>query len=108
MAEPDPVALFSRQAIPNRSKTHRCTFSLIPLQNSDNIVALPTGISGGPNSHCGQQVQVTYNGKTIYPVAMDTCESCADDHIDLSSGAMSQLDSNYVYDGVIQVDWELL
>ncbi|KAF7358651.1 Non-Catalytic module family EXPN protein [Mycena sanguinolenta] len=75
------------------------------LQNSDYIVAL------GPNdwaagAHCGQTVTVQYAGKSVQVVVQDLCPQCQGDHgIDLTEPAMNTLDTNYVFDGHINVVW---
>ncbi|KAF7326989.1 hypothetical protein MSAN_02492700 [Mycena sanguinolenta] len=75
------------------------------LQNTDYIVAL------GPNdwnagAHCGQTVTVQYNGKSVSVVVQDLCPGCQGDHgIDLTEPAMNTIDTNYVFDGHINVVW---
>ncbi|KAF7328266.1 hypothetical protein MVEN_02566500 [Mycena venus] len=75
------------------------------LQNSDFIVALGTGHWDG-GSHCGQTVNVQYQGRTIQVSVQDLCPGCQGANgIDLSEGAIAALDSNYKIDGVISVVW---
>ncbi|KAJ6619618.1 RlpA-like double-psi beta-barrel-protein domain-containing protein-containing protein [Mycena sp. CBHHK59/15] len=76
-----------------------------PLQNGDFIVALGTGHWDG-GSHCGQTVNVQFQGRTIQVSVQDLCPGCQGANgIDLSEGAMAALDSNYLKDGVISVVW---
>ncbi|KAK7018354.1 RlpA-like double-psi beta-barrel-protein domain-containing protein-containing protein [Favolaschia claudopus] len=77
------------------------------LQNSDFIVALGSGHYDG-GAHCGKTVTVTYQGRTISVTVADLCPGCQGANgIDLSEGAMAALDSNYINDGVITVQWTL-
>ncbi|KAF7343574.1 hypothetical protein MSAN_01977900 [Mycena sanguinolenta] len=85
-------------------------FSTLPMQserNSDFIVALGTDTWDG-GAHCGQTIDVQYQGTSIQVTVQDLCEGCAAwgaNGLDLSQGAMAALDSNYVNDGVISVVW---
>ncbi|KAF7343517.1 hypothetical protein MSAN_01972000 [Mycena sanguinolenta] len=75
------------------------------LQNSDFIVALGEDTWNG-GSHCGQTVNVQYQGNTVQVTVQDLCPGCqGSDGIDLSEGAMAALDPNYINDGVISVAW---
>ncbi|KAF7343603.1 hypothetical protein MSAN_01980800 [Mycena sanguinolenta] len=77
------------------------------LQNGDFIVALGTDTWDG-GAHCGQTVDVQYQGTSIQVTVQDLCEGCASrgaNGLDLSQGAMAALDPNYVNDGVISVVW---
>ncbi|KAJ6490118.1 hypothetical protein C8R45DRAFT_1139221 [Mycena sanguinolenta] len=73
------------------------------LQNSDYVVAL------GPNdwaagAHCGRAV--TVQCRSVQVVVQDLCPGCQGDHgIDLTEPAMNTLDTNYVFDGHINVVW---
>ncbi|KAJ6452682.1 RlpA-like double-psi beta-barrel-protein domain-containing protein-containing protein [Mycena vitilis] len=71
------------------------------LQNTDFIVALgPAFYNAG--AHCGQ----TLTGKSIVVTVQDLCPGCQGTNgIDLSESAMAALDSNYIFDGVITVNW---
>ncbi|KAJ6601976.1 RlpA-like double-psi beta-barrel-protein domain-containing protein-containing protein [Mycena vulgaris] len=76
-----------------------------PLGNGDFIVALGTGHWDG-GSHCGQTVNVQYQGRTIQVSVPDLCPGCQGANgLDLSEGAMAPLDSNYINDEVISVVW---
>ncbi|KAJ6484825.1 Non-catalytic module family EXPN protein [Mycena sanguinolenta] len=75
------------------------------LQNSDFIVALGEGNWDG-GAHCGQTVNVQYQGNTVQVTVQDLCPGCQGANgIDLSEGAMAALDPNYKNDGVISVVW---
>ncbi|KAF7343599.1 hypothetical protein MSAN_01980400 [Mycena sanguinolenta] len=77
------------------------------LQNGDFIVALGTDTWDG-GAHCGQTVDVQYQGTSIQVTVQDLCEGCASrgaNGLDLSQGAMAALDPNYVNDGIISVVW---
>ncbi|KAF7343543.1 hypothetical protein MSAN_01974800 [Mycena sanguinolenta] len=77
------------------------------LQNGDFIVALGTDTWDG-GAHCGQTVDVQYQGTSIQVTVQDLCEGCASrgaNGLDLSQGAMAALDPNYVNDGMISVVW---
>ncbi|KAF7342671.1 hypothetical protein MSAN_02024900 [Mycena sanguinolenta] len=77
------------------------------LGNNDFIVALGSGHWNG-GSHCGETMTVTYGSKTINVVVQDLCPGCQGANgIDLTPGGISQLDSNYVNDGHIDVTWTL-
>ncbi|KAF8879923.1 RlpA-like double-psi beta-barrel-protein domain-containing protein-containing protein [Infundibulicybe gibba] len=80
---------------------------------SENIVALSQllfdtypGATGNPNLNpvCGQQVQISANGKTIFARAVDRCESCAYNDLDLSPAAFGQLSP--LGTGVITIEWD--
>ncbi|KAJ7628156.1 RlpA-like double-psi beta-barrel-protein domain-containing protein-containing protein, partial [Mycena polygramma] len=75
------------------------------LQNTDFIVALgPAFYNAG--AHCGQTLTVSYQGKSIVVTVQDLCPGCQGTNgIDLSESAMAALDANYIFDGVITVDW---
>jgi hypothetical protein len=79
-------------------------------QNSDPLVAISINLfqSMGGNSICGKTITASYNGNTITVPILDECESCNEDpygHIDLSPGAIQQLDPNYQNDGQINIQW---
>ncbi|KAF7342601.1 hypothetical protein MSAN_02016800 [Mycena sanguinolenta] len=79
-----------------------------PLQNWDFIIALGTGHWDG-GSHCGQAVNVQYQGNSIQVTVEDLCPGCQGANgIDLSEGAMAALDPNYINDGVISVVWSFV
>ncbi|KAF8182472.1 RlpA-like double-psi beta-barrel-protein domain-containing protein-containing protein, partial [Mycena galopus ATCC 62051] len=75
------------------------------IQNTDFVVALgPDTYAGG--SHCGQTINVQYNGITINVQVADLCPGCQGANgIDLSSSAMAAIDPNYVNDGKVTVNW---
>ncbi|KAJ6484739.1 RlpA-like double-psi beta-barrel-protein domain-containing protein-containing protein [Mycena sanguinolenta] len=74
------------------------------LQNGDFIVALGEA-NWDDGAHCGQTVNVQYQGNTVQVTVQDLCPGCPDNIIDLSEGAMAALDPNYINDGVIPVVW---
>ncbi|KAF7343617.1 hypothetical protein MSAN_01982300 [Mycena sanguinolenta] len=77
------------------------------LQNGDFIVALGTDTWAG-GAHCGQTINVQYQGRSIQVTVQDLCEGCAArgaNGLDLSQGAMAALDPNYINDGIITVTW---
>ncbi|KAJ7364647.1 RlpA-like double-psi beta-barrel-protein domain-containing protein-containing protein [Mycena albidolilacea] len=76
------------------------------LQNSDFILALGEG-HWDDGAHCGETVTVGYNGASISVVVADRCPGCQGDNVDLSQGAMSALDPNWLNDGAISVQWTL-
>ncbi|KAJ7614741.1 RlpA-like double-psi beta-barrel-protein domain-containing protein-containing protein [Mycena polygramma] len=69
------------------------------------IVALgPAFYNAG--AHCGQTLTVSYQGRSIVVTVQDLCPGCQGTNgIDLSESAMAALDSNYIFDGVITVNW---
>ncbi|KAJ7020474.1 RlpA-like double-psi beta-barrel-protein domain-containing protein-containing protein, partial [Mycena alexandri] len=76
-----------------------------PLQNNDAIVALGEGNWAG-GAHCGQNINVQYQGRSITVNVQDLCPGCQGPNgIDLSEGAMAAIDPNYIADGVIPVVW---
>ncbi|KAJ7095642.1 RlpA-like double-psi beta-barrel-protein domain-containing protein-containing protein, partial [Mycena epipterygia] len=61
------------------------------LQNSDFIVALPESQYDN-GAHCGQTVNVEYQGNSIQVTVADLCPGCqGEDGIDLAEGAMAAL-----------------
>ncbi|KAJ7675590.1 hypothetical protein DFH06DRAFT_1317756 [Mycena polygramma] len=85
------------------------------LQNTDFIVALTAfKAPGGTDRHslCRRgsaqlkTLTVSYQGKSIVVTVQDLCPGCQGTNgIDLSESAMAALDSNYIFDGVITVNW---
>ncbi|KAJ7142617.1 RlpA-like double-psi beta-barrel-protein domain-containing protein-containing protein, partial [Mycena epipterygia] len=73
-----------------------------PIQNTDFAVALSSANYAG-GAHCGQDVTVQFNGRSIVVVVADLCPGCAADGIDLTEGAFEALADTSV--GVIQVNW---
>ncbi|KAJ6579235.1 RlpA-like double-psi beta-barrel-protein domain-containing protein-containing protein [Mycena vulgaris] len=74
------------------------------IQNGDFAVPLSSANYAG-GAHCGQRLNVQYNGKTIGVVVEDFCPGCAANGIDLTRGAFQSLaDTNL---GVIQVEWNV-
>ncbi|KAF7366054.1 Barwin-like endoglucanase [Mycena venus] len=74
-----------------------------PIQNSDFAVALSsTNYAGG--AHCGQNVNVNFNGASITVTVADLCTGCEADGIDLTQGAFQALADPSV--GVIEVNWD--
>ncbi|KAF9484217.1 riboflavin-aldehyde forming enzyme, partial [Pholiota conissans] len=71
--------------------------------NNDKIVALPLS-SYGTGNHCGQNVKLHYQGRTVIAKVVDMCPSCGRNGIDLSLGAFQALAPPGK--GVIQVVWE--
>ncbi|KAF8174870.1 riboflavine-aldehyde-forming enzyme [Pholiota molesta] len=71
--------------------------------DGDIVVALPP-LRYGAGQHCGKNIQVHYQGKTVTAKVVDLCPSCVMDEIDLSMGAFQVLAP--LDQGIIQVDWE--
>ncbi|BEJ18004.1 hypothetical protein CspHIS471_0702810 [Cutaneotrichosporon sp. HIS471] len=68
------------------------------------LVALST--SGDfSQDKCGQWITVNYNGKSVSAQVQDACATCSNGQIDLSPGAMRQLDSNYESTGQFNAEW---
>ncbi|KAJ7240799.1 RlpA-like double-psi beta-barrel-protein domain-containing protein-containing protein [Mycena rebaudengoi] len=81
------------------SRTSACG---TPLQNGASIVALPEAhFEGG--AHCGQHLNVEYNGRTIDATVGDLCRTCLVDGIELSEGAFSAIEKLNV--GRVTVNW---
>jgi hypothetical protein len=59
------------------------------------------------HSLCGQTITVQWGGNTVVATVIDACASCTDNSwIDLSPGAISQLDPNYANSGVLSgITW---
>ncbi|KAJ7176073.1 riboflavin-aldehyde forming enzyme [Mycena crocata] len=73
-----------------------------PIQNGDFAVALnPVDYAGG--AHCGQNINVQFNGKSINVRVLDRCPGCPPGGLDLTRGAFSALANTDV--GVIQTNW---
>jgi hypothetical protein len=51
------------------------------------------GASANPNDSpmCGHMITANYQGKSVTVKVVDKCEACAEDDIDLTSTAFSQL-----------------
>ena len=56
-------------------------------------------------SICGTVVTVSYNGKSIQVPILDECASCEGNHIDLSKGAFSALESNLEVGIIKGITW---
>ncbi|KAF8145122.1 hypothetical protein K438DRAFT_1630641 [Mycena galopus ATCC 62051] len=65
------------------------------LQNSDMIVALSFA-DYAIGANCGRDIIVCYGGNSVRVTVEDACAGCVGNSIDLSSGAMSLLDPNYL------------
>ncbi|KAJ7176070.1 RlpA-like double-psi beta-barrel-protein domain-containing protein-containing protein, partial [Mycena crocata] len=73
-----------------------------PIQNSDFAVALNSADYAN-GAHCGQNINVDFNGASITVLVADLCPGCQAGGIDLTQGAFSALADPSV--GVIQVNW---
>ncbi|KAF7291222.1 hypothetical protein MIND_01265700 [Mycena indigotica] len=79
-----------------------------PLFKTDFAVAMGAGHWDG-GSHCGRSIKVDYQGRSVQVVVRDLCPGCqGTEGIDLTEGAMAVLDPNYIFDGVITVNWSFL
>ncbi|KAJ6561958.1 RlpA-like double-psi beta-barrel-protein domain-containing protein-containing protein [Mycena capillaripes] len=76
-----------------------------PLQNDDFIVALSEANYDG-GSHCGQTIEVQYNGQTIDLNVQDLCPGCGGDGIDIAVGAFASIENTDV--GVLSVSWRFV
>ncbi|KAJ7757619.1 RlpA-like double-psi beta-barrel-protein domain-containing protein-containing protein [Mycena metata] len=78
------------------------------LQNTDAVVAL--GVNNwAAGAHCGRNILVQYQGRSITLSVQDLCPGCQGDNgIDLTEGAMAAIDPNYVNDGHINVVWSFV
>ncbi|KAJ6474199.1 RlpA-like double-psi beta-barrel-protein domain-containing protein-containing protein [Mycena sanguinolenta] len=73
-----------------------------PLQNWDFVVALPSAHYDN-GAHCGQHINVEYNGKNINVTVGDLCPGGGTDDIDPSEGAFVALADLTL--GFIPVQW---
>lgn len=75
-----------------------------PSDESFPLVALaePGDFS---NDKCGQWITVSYNGRTVSAQVQDACATCSKGQIDLSPGAMAQLDPDYRNTGQFNAEW---
>ncbi|TFK46270.1 barwin-like endoglucanase [Heliocybe sulcata] len=71
--------------------------------SSDLIVALNTQKYAN-GKHCGKQIAVHYNGKSVDAKVVDECPGCGSNDIDLSPAAFKKLAP--LDKGRIQVTWE--
>ncbi|KAF4616954.1 hypothetical protein D9613_008543 [Agrocybe pediades] len=71
--------------------------------DTDFVVALNSAQAAG-NAHCGQRVQVQYQGATVFATVVDTCPGCGVNGIDLTPAAFQMLAPLTV--GRIQVTWD--
>ncbi|KAI0096216.1 RlpA-like double-psi beta-barrel-protein domain-containing protein-containing protein [Nemania sp. FL0031] len=67
--------------------------------DSDAVVALSTSQPG----HCGQMINIHYNGKTAQAKVVDSCPGCASGSIDASPSVFSKLAD--LDAGRVHVDW---
>ncbi|KAJ7710700.1 RlpA-like double-psi beta-barrel-protein domain-containing protein-containing protein, partial [Mycena rosella] len=74
------------------------------IQNGDHAVALGP-VHWDSESYCGHTITAQYKGKSVTATVADLCPGCAGDHIDLTSSAMAVIDSSYINDRVITVNW---
>ncbi|KAJ7128324.1 RlpA-like double-psi beta-barrel-protein domain-containing protein-containing protein [Mycena epipterygia] len=72
------------------------------IQNSDFSVAL-SSVNYDNGAHCGQDITVTFQGKSITVKVEDLCPGCASNGIDLTEGAFESLANKDI--GVIDVTW---
>ncbi|SJL17517.1 uncharacterized protein ARMOST_21069 [Armillaria ostoyae] len=75
----------------------------IPLQDSDNIVALSNSQYAG-GAHCGRFITVFYEGKSVDVAIRDLCPGCGSNEIKLSSPAFQQL-AGLDVGRILQVTW---
>ncbi|KAK0444687.1 RlpA-like double-psi beta-barrel-protein domain-containing protein-containing protein, partial [Armillaria borealis] len=71
------------------------------ITGSDDV-SLSTSLCGS-GAHCGESIQVQYNGRTVTVKVVDKCTSCAANGIEPAAGAFQQLDS--LDKGIIPVTW---
>ncbi|KAI9694535.1 MAG: hypothetical protein M1822_000151 [Bathelium mastoideum] len=84
--------------------------------DSDYIAALST--YWDVSSYCGRQIQITNTGggqdnggtgNVITVTVADTCESCDETHLDLSTGAFESLtDGNLDPPGEFNINWHFV
>lgn len=75
--------------------------------NTDLVLAISKSLYDQDNGgYCYQQVAITYNGVTAYGTAVDSCQSCTDNDIDMSPSLFQELAPLSV--GVIQVTWNFV
>ena len=86
--------------IPNNNKGACGT----PIDNEAWAVALPPS-SYENGAHCGKEIRISYNGKTLNGKVADLCPDCAGAQIDLVKGFFEQFEKTEK--GVIEVDWKL-
>ncbi|KAJ7887914.1 RlpA-like double-psi beta-barrel-protein domain-containing protein-containing protein [Mycena leptocephala] len=73
-----------------------------PIQDSDFAVALNSADYAN-GAHCGQNINVQFNGASITVNVQDLCPGCQAGGIDLTAGAFAALADPSV--GVIEVTW---
>ncbi|KAJ7740313.1 hypothetical protein B0H16DRAFT_1324493, partial [Mycena metata] len=74
-----------------------------PLQNSDTLAALGEE-NWDEGAHCGHNINVQYQGRSIMVSVQDLCPGCQGvNGIDLPEGAIAVIDPNYKADGVISI-----
>jgi expansin (peptidoglycan-binding protein) len=61
------------------------------------------GVNPNTNPVCGQQITLTYNGKSITVTVTDRCTACATTDLDLSPSAFSDLAAESV--GRFDMTW---
>ena len=98
-----------------RANHGRATFYNVGLGNcggyssaNEHVVALNTaqyGSTSQVSSACGQTISITYNGNTQTATVVDSCPTCPDQALDLSTSLFSALTNGNMGLGQIYVDW---
>jgi hypothetical protein len=75
---------------------------------TDFVVALKQLLCGSDgNGHCGQKVQVNYQGKSAIATVVDCCATCPQtNQLDLTQGLFSHFTD--IDEGVFFADWSFV
>jgi len=98
-----------------RDNYGRATFYDVGLGNcggynsaNEHVVALNTaqyGSTSQVSSACGQTITITYNGKTEQATIVDSCPTCPNQALDMSTSLFSALTGGNMGLGQIYVNW---
>lgn len=81
-------------------------------KDSDKIVAISqkvfdantTDDNSNDNSYCGKKIKASYKGKSVTVEVVDSCVGCAEDDLDFSPSAFSEIADQDL--GRIDITWE--
>ncbi|KAH9979993.1 riboflavin aldehyde-forming enzyme [Lactifluus volemus] len=75
--------------------------------SNDLVVAMAkTFYDQNNGKNCGQQVQITSNGKTVEATMVDSCPGCGSNDLDMSPAVFKELAPLSL--GVIDITWHFL
>ncbi|KAG8994679.1 hypothetical protein FRB94_008617 [Tulasnella sp. JGI-2019a] len=79
--------------------------------SNDKIIAIPQALWAN-GKHCGKQVKISGNGKSVVATVQDMCPSdggCPDSgHIDVSPATFKAISANYQQVGEMTIAWSFM